>query len=133
MSEKSTPFTKVLSAFLIHKADETDGATQLAQDLVTAHQMNVQEIPPLAPIDPKRRKNIEDEMKKVNPVAKRILKGGGGYVDFTKKGSGSQVQTLAEDVDRLVSARMLKGTKEERAKSLVQEILEGIAKRNGWK
>ena len=139
MSEKSTPFTRILSAFLIHKADETDGAPQLVEDLVTAHQMNVEHLPPLAPIEPRRRKNIEDEILKVNPVAKKKWNGGGGFVDFTQKGSGSHVQTLAEDVDSRVSARMRarkeehEKTRVQKAKALVQEILEEIARRNGWK
>ena len=139
MSEKSTPFTRILSAFLIHNADEGDGAPQLVEDLVTAHQMNVEHLPPLAPIEPRRRKHIEDEIKKVNPVAKKKWKGGGGFVDFTQKGSGSHIQTLAEDVDSRVSARMRGSRKSEdektrvqKAKALVQEILEEIARRNGW-
>lgn len=139
MSEKGSPFINFLAHLIFGAAQDHHAEEDVVEGLVSAHQLNDAsgKHHPFVVMNSEVRSIVAHEVDKADAVAAKMRSKPVGYVNFKDKRSGPAVQTLAERVDAHVSDKKrkdaLKKPTVENAKRTVQEIMEEIADRNGWK
>lgn len=131
MGEKSGLFDRILAKFIFYKARDEGLEREAALGLISGHTLNTDTNTSLDALAEPVKSLIKGEAKKVYNAANK-LKSNSGQVDLTKAGAGKQIQTVAEEVDALVSSKIYRNIPEVKARETLKQIQDEIVKKNGW-
>lgn len=135
MGEKGSGFIHSLATFIFHAAKDKGIEQETAEGLVSMHQLNgsgKRKRPAVDILSDEVNALVLHESDMLAPVIKKKYPRGAGEVNLRSIEADSAAQTLAEEVDRMVSQDVYENLPDVKGKRVLKEITDEIIKRNNW-
>ncbi len=94
-------YSEILPIDLANYGKEKHNLAAVSDAMTLAHQRNRKGQPPLAPVEPRLRKGIEDESDSFHKGFKKVHGNNGGAFSLTDPDAGARVQHVSSKLERL--------------------------------